>query len=271
MVLRDELNRYLAELYEFEKYDDYCLNGLQVEGKEKIEKIVLGVSFNLLVLNEAIERKADALVVHHGFFGRDFFVLKGHRKNLVKRLLEHDISLFGIHLPMDGHPQLGHNARLFAAIGARITGPLGSGFKGKNDGNTPLKKLLETFHHFLHEEAHHKGPYIDGGESGMHPLYAFTRAYGFGVFQNGPAVPQHIAIVSGGGAGEYEQAVSEGIDTFICGELKEQIPAISYETASNFVYLGHYNSEKPGIWALKNHLGDTFPVETEYIGFANMV
>jgi dinuclear metal center YbgI/SA1388 family protein len=270
-VLRDELNRYLAGLYEFEKYDDYCLNGLQVEGKEKIEKIVLGVSFNLLFLNGAIKRKADALVVHHGFFGRDFFVLKGHRKNLVKLLLKHDISLFGIHLPMDGHPRLGHNARLFGAIGAPITGPLGSGFRGKNVKNTPLEQILETFHHFLHEEDHHKDLYIDDGESGMHPLYSFTKAYGFGVFQNGPAVPQHIAIVSGGGAGEYEHAVLNGIDTFICGELKEQVPAISYETASNFIYLGHYNSEKPGIRALKDHLGDTFPVETEYIGFANVV
>jgi putative NIF3 family GTP cyclohydrolase 1 type 2 len=158
------------------------------------------------------------------------------------------------------------------AIDGEITGAEGGGFRGKNSRRYSLETMLVRFRQFLFSDCRPDAALRnESAAAPMHPLYSFRHIHGFGVFQNGPEIPQNIAIISGGGAGEYERAVGEGIDTFICGEPKEQVPAISHETATNFIYLGHYNSEKPGVWALQDHLEKVFSVETEYIEFANSV
>jgi dinuclear metal center YbgI/SA1388 family protein len=266
MVLRDELNRFLADLYQYRNVDDYCENGLQVEGKDKIKKIVFGVSFNGPFLEKAIEQQPDAIIVHHGIFQQGFFRLTGVLKQRVKMLLDHDISLFGIHLPMDGHLGLGHNALLLKSIGAGGIEPFEVGARGENVKGHGLDRILEIFHGELHP-----GGFTGESNGEENSIFCLSKKHGFLVLGNGPGVPEKIAVITGGSCGYYEKAVDAGCDTFFGGDIKEHIPAISYETRTNFVNLGHYYSERPGVLALKKLIAGKFAVQTDYIEIPNPV
>src|SRR6056297_1590083 len=119
MIKRRELETYLNTLYHYDEFADYCQNGMQIEGSKHIHKIAFGVSFNRLFLEKSVDWNADALIVHHGIFGKNFFELTGILQKKVKICLENGISLFGIHLPMDAHPVIGHNALLADMLGAK--------------------------------------------------------------------------------------------------------------------------------------------------------
>lgn len=266
MILRDDLNRFLAGMYNYENVTDSCENGLQIEGKDKIEKIVFGVSFNLPFLQAALQEKPDALIVHHGIFQQGVFKLKGPLKQKIKMLLDHEISLFGIHLPMDAHPVLGHNARLLSSIGADNVEPLDIGLCGKNIQGYSLDHILEIFHNQLHPT-----DFIPSGKENENLIFSLTTQYGFTVLANGPQVPIKIAIITGGASAFYEKAIGKGVDTFFCGEIKEKIPALSLETHTNYINLGHYFSEKPGVLALKKCIAEKFDVQTIYLEIPNPV
>ncbi|MCP4220074.1 MAG: Nif3-like dinuclear metal center hexameric protein [bacterium] len=266
MISRHRLNEFLGSVYKYENFDDYCENGIQVEGKEKIEKIVFGVSFNIPFLERAVAEKADALIVHHGIFGKGLFKLKGHLKEKIKMLLEYDVSLFGIHLPMDAHPEMGHSALLLKAVGARDISPFDLGVTGNNRDGHSLDALLDIFHKELHPEN-----YECTAVGNVSTSFSLSHKHGFSLLRNGPDVPGKIAVITGGASYAYEAAVEAGVDTFCCGEIKERILALSLETATNYINLGHYFSEKPGILALKALIDDTFEVETDYIEIPNPV
>lgn len=266
MVSRDELSRFLADLYQYQNFDDYCENGLQVEGKEKIESIVFGVSFNRPFLEKAIKQEPDAIIVHHGIFQQGVFKLTGMLKQRVKMLLDHDISLFGIHLPMDGHLELGHNALLLKSIDAEGLEPFEVGARGENAKGHILDRILEIFHKKLHPEG-----FGESRLSNDDSVFSLSRKYGFTVLDNGPEIPGKIAVITGGSSGYYEKAIEKGCDTFFGGDIKEQIPAISYETRTNFVNLGHYYSEKPGVLVLRALIAEKFAVQTDYIEIPNPV
>ena len=150
MILRDQLTDYLGSLYDYSAVD-YCENGLQVEGKEKIARIVFGVSFNMAFLQQAIAKKADAIIVHHGIFGHGVFKLRGLLRQKIKLLIDHDISLYGIHLPMDSHRELGHSAQLLAALGVAGIESFDLGYMGENVKGHTLEAMLGIFHQLLHQ------------------------------------------------------------------------------------------------------------------------
>jgi len=267
----NELEEFLNKTYKFENFDDYCVNGLVVEGEERIKKMGFGVSFNAPFLDRSINSGCDAILVHHGIFQKRFFALKGIEKNKVKKLLNENISLFGIHLPMDAHPEIGHNALLMQSIGAEITGPLKWGFFGKNKEKRSLLKIVDTFHEFLHPEDFTFNTSEDGNIPDALNEFNLKYRSGFMLLENGPEIPKNIFIASGGSTDLYEEAVSKGADTFICGEIKEHIPAISLETGTNFINLGHYYSERPGIITLMNLIKEKFKIETEFIEVPNLI
>ncbi len=269
MVKREEFNKYLKEFYSVDQFEDYCVNGLVVEGKEEIGKIGFGVSFNLELLHMANSSGCDALVVHHGIFDKGPFAIKGYLKGRLKKLFDKDLSLFSLHLPMDAHPDIGHNALLFKAVDAVIETPVKWGFTGRNSAGYDLDALCKKFAEFLIPAELKKG----------FPLYVYTGLgedekvlfNSFGVLDNGPVIPERILIASGGSTDLYESAIQMGVDTFICGEIKEQIPAISYETKTNFINLGHYYSERPGVLALKEKVERELDVQCEFFEIPNPV
>ena len=122
----DALNDYLNTLLQPERFSDYCPNGLQVEGKQEINKIVTGVTASMALLQAAAEVKADAVLVHHGYFWRgEALPITGIKKRRIQFLLQHDINLFAYHLPLDAHPELGNNVMLAKQLGLTITGRAG--------------------------------------------------------------------------------------------------------------------------------------------------
>lgn len=268
MILRKDLERFLSEQYDFSKYSDYCENGLQVEGKEMIHSILFGVSFHAPLLDRAIEYGVDAIIVHHGIFGQGHFHVKGILKQKIKALMVNDISLFGIHLPMDGHPVIGHNALILKILGATEVEPFELGFRGVNSPGYTLDKILETLHNALHPSGIER---VQEEEIVENSLFKMKRKYGFQVVENGPVIPKRIGVISGASSSFYEKAIQEGIDTFLGGDIKEHIPAFSIETLSNFVNLGHYYSEKPGVLALMDKIKQNFDVKCEFAEFENPV
>src|SRR5690349_21172510 len=116
-VDRDELEKYLAQTLDITRFRDYCPNGLQVEGRSRIKTLVSGVTANVALIEAAVAHKADAILVHHGYFwrGEDPRVV-GPRQRRLKLLLTHDINLYAYHLPLDMHPVMGNNAQLAAQL-----------------------------------------------------------------------------------------------------------------------------------------------------------
>jgi len=265
MIGRDELTRYLSELYQYWNFQDKCENGLQVEGKDDISNIVFGVSFNMPFLEKALEKKPDAIIVHHGIFQQGVFKLTGLLKQKVKLLIERGISLYGIHLPMDAHSRLGHGALLLAQAEAEAIEPFDVGAVGRNAKEHSLDRLLEIFHDWLHPED------FTGIHEPDNSIFALSTKFGFNVLRNGPEIPQKMVVITGGSSSFYEKVVSSGADTFFAGDIKEKTPAYSLETGTNFVNLGHYFSEKPGVLALKDLLTKKFNLQSHYIEIPNPI
>lgn len=262
MIKRNDLARDLKQLFRYEDYEDFCLNGLQVEGKDNIHKIAFAVSYNLLSLQEAINSEADAFVVHHGIFGKNFFSLTGREKKKIKALLDNDLSLFGIHLPLDAHRVLGNNAQLAACISADILDSFDIGYIVKNSAKHSIEKILRLFHERLGTDDTASIP-----ATGIVP----AKSFGMDHCNFGPTIPDKIAIVSGGGGSYYEKAIDLGVDTFITGDIREQHPAIAYESKTNYINLGHYWSEKVGIGALEQYCKDNYDIETIFIDINNRI
>lgn len=268
-MLRTDLEHFLKELYHYEQFEDYCQNGLQVEGKDRIQKIIFGVSFNLPFLEKALAAQADAIIVHHGIFGKDFFTVKGVLRDKVKLLLQHDISLFGIHLPMDAQEPYGNNAQLLSYLSADVAEPHDIGVIGVNTQEHTLSRILDIYHEKLHP-AEFQSPPV---EYSLSSVLLPQQRHGFLYYANGPQVPRKIAVISGGGASRYrsEELRAKGVDTYISGSVDEATAAWSYETRTNFLNIGHYWSEKAGPLALQNEINRLFDVSTEFIEVENVI
>ena len=132
MVNRKELNNYCHNYLNVAAFEDYCPNGLQVEGVENINKIVSGVSANLALIERAIDEKANAIFVHHGIFWKnEGQTITGSKRRKVSLLLSHNINLFGYHLPLDAHPEIGNNVQLGKRLGIQNMTPISDSLIGR--------------------------------------------------------------------------------------------------------------------------------------------
>jgi putative NIF3 family GTP cyclohydrolase 1 type 2 len=224
------------------------------------------------LLERAIAVQADSIIVHHGIFGKNFFRVTGRLKEKVHALLSHDISLFGIHLPMDAHKQLGNNAQLLSYLGAEILEELDVGFIAQNSAKHRLSEIVEIFHQKLQRRESHVSP-ADRPSESLNTLLHPRLTYGFLCYPYGPERPERLAIVSGGSSRLFrsEELERQHIDTFICGSVDESTAAIAYESHMNFLNIGHYWSEKAGPLALQAAIEEKFDVETRFIDVENMV
>ena len=246
---REELTRYLDTLLEVARYRDYCPNGLQVEGRDEIGRIVAGVTASQALVDAAIERRADVLLVHHGWFwrGEDGRVT-GVRKARLQSLLRHDINLIGYHLPLDGHPELGNNAQLASRLGWVVDGHFGEqdiGWHGHVAESMMLDELTRQI----------------GNELKRTPL----------VIGNGAKAIRHIAWCSGGAQSYFEQALALGVDAFVSGEISEQHVHLARESGVAYIAAGHHATERFGVQALVRHLADEFGLEGEFVDIDNPV
>lgn len=246
---REELVRYLDELLASARFKDYCPNGLQVEGAADVRRIVAGVTANQALIDAAIEEGADTVLVHHGWFwrGEDSRVI-GFRKARLQALLRHDINLVAYHLPLDGQPELGNNARLAALFDWRIEGRYGEqeiGFFGEAMRPQSLSALSDEV-----SAALHRPPLVVG---------------------DGNRRIERVAWCSGGGQSYFEQAALLGVDAFLSGEISEHSVHLARETGVAYIAAGHHATERLGIRALAEHLTEKLELECRFVDIDNPV
>ena len=245
----EELVRYLDELLASARFKDYCPNGLQVEGAADVRRIVAGVTANQALIDVAIEEGADTVLVHHGWFwrGEDSRVI-GFRKARLQALLRHDINLVAYHLPLDGQPELGNNARLAALFDWRIEGRYGEqeiGFFGEAMRPQSLSALSDEV-----SAALHRPPLVVG---------------------DGNRRIERVAWCSGGGQSYFEQATFLGVDAFLSGEISEHSVHLARETGVAYIAAGHHATERLGIRALAEHLTEKLELECRFVDIDNPV
>lgn len=248
-MLLKELENYTGQLLEVERFRDYCPNGVQVEGRNEIKRLVSGVSASLDFLKAAVAAGADALLVHHGWFWKNEDArITGIKRVRLEWLLRHDVSLLAYHLPLDAHPQLGNNAQLAGKLGARIDGWFGEQvLAAHGELSAPLE---------LSAWARQTGEAL-----GRTPLV---------IGEPGREI-RRVAWCSGGAQGHFEEAVRLGVDAFLTGEISEQNTHVARETGVAFVAAGHHATERYGVQALGAHLAERFGIEHRFIDIANPV
>ncbi len=250
MITNLQLENWLNELLQPDLVKDYCPNGLQVEGRGEINKIITGVTASQALLDKAVAEDADAILVHHGYFWKgEQQPLRGMKRKRLKTLLNHDINLFAYHLPLDVHPEVGNNAqlgKLFGLTGLQpvaLAKPLGVVMQG----NTPAPVAISEFAKSI------------ATSLGREPL----------VEARADALVQNVAWCTGGGQSFIEVAADVGADTFISGEVSEQTIHFARENDISFIAAGHHATERYGAKALGERIANELPVTAVFVDIDN--
>ncbi len=249
MVKINELTHYTQQLMQVERFKDYCPNGLQVEGRAEIRKIVTGVTASMALLEAAHEANADLILVHHGYFWRDEDArIVGIKRNRIAFLLRHDLNLMAYHLPLDAHPELGNNVQL-----GKVLGLVAINYAGESNlvayGELSQEMTLATFSSQL--ESHlQRTPLVIG---------------------NLQQLVKKVAWCTGAAQGYLGSAVELGADVFISGEISEQTTHLALETGVSYIAAGHHATERYGVQALGEHLAEKFNLAHEFLDIKNPV
>lgn len=248
MVACAELAAYCQELLVVSAFDDYCPNGLQVEGTRPVRRLVAGVSASLAFIEAAIAVEADALLVHHGWFWRgespSLTGLKGRR---ARTLILSGASLLAYHLPLDAHPELGNNRQLAERLGVDDPEPTAAGRGQIWRGHLPRPLDGEAF---VAQVA---------SALGRVPL----RVPGRG------APLRTLAWCSGAAQGFIAEAAALGVDAYLSGEISEQTTHLARELGLDYFAAGHHATERLGVQALGEHLAARFGLEYRFIDIDN--
>jgi len=249
------LDQYLKTLLKPELYKDYCPNGLIVESSTKVHRVVTGVSLSLDLIDETVARKADALIVHHphGFWNNQSRLPVGTMARKLKSLLSHGISVWGFHLPLDGHPEVGNNIGLARAFGAEVYG----GFMKEGQANVGVLARFPVPVEPIH--LREKAVAIFGKNGVQHAL------------MHGPLEIETIAICSGGGASAIEEAIGLGVQAFLTGELKESSPILAREEGIHLMACGHHATETFGPRLLAERITKDLGIPAEFVEIPNPV
>ena len=240
-----ELERLLNEKLSTDRINDYAPNGLQVEGKAEIKKIITGVTASQALIDYAVAQQADAVLVHHGYFWKsENPCIRGMKGKRIKTLLVNDINLYGYHLPLDVHPELGNNAKLAQLLGIGDLQPLEN-----SSTSIPVWGTLKdpvTSEEFAQriEQVLHRKPLI--------------------CTENGPHLIRKVGICTGGGQGYIDLAAAQGCDAFITGEVSEQTIHSAREQGIHFFAAGHHATERYGIKALGEWLAAEYGLDVEF-------
>ncbi|MGA7777807.1 MAG: Nif3-like dinuclear metal center hexameric protein [Paraburkholderia sp.] len=246
---RIELELYLNKVLETARFKDYCPNGLQVEGRRKVNKLATGVTASRAFLEAALDWGADAVLVHHGYFWRNEAPqITGRKYERLKLLLANDLSLFAYHLPLDDHPELGNNAQLGAKMGW-----IGDTRFGENDigwmATLPMPVSLAHFTAEVEETL------------GRTPL----------VFGDQDRELRRVAWCTGAAQGYFDAAIEAGADVYLTGEVSEPNMHAAMESGVAFLAAGHHATERFGVQAVGAHLSESFDIEHLFIDIHNPV
>lgn len=250
MVHREQLSQAFEQLLQPSRFKDYGPNGLQVEGRDEVRRMVSGVTASRALIEAAIADGADTVFVHHGLFwrGQDGRVT-GWMKQRLALLLAHDINLFAFHLPLDAHPELGNNAQLARVLGLRADGRFGEhdlGFLGgRSDGSA----------------------FATADQLATHVERALGRPLTLVEGRPGPIT--RLAWCTGGAQGYFEDAIAAGAQAFLTGEISEPQAHYARECGVSFLACGHHATERYGAPAVAQHVAQQLGLEHRFIDVDN--
>ncbi len=251
-VQLDALLAYCNDLMGPGRFRDYCPNGLQVEGKPTVQRLVTGVTASQDLLDAAVAWQADAVLVHHGYFWKgESEVITGIKRKRLKTLLAHDISLIAYHLPLDAHSVLGNNVQLGAVLGLETTGPLEL---GNPDSIGLVGQLAQPLS--ATDFAAHIGQAL-----GREPL----------LIEGGNHEVRTVGWCTGGAQGYIDKAIAQGLDAFISGEVSEPTFHAARENGIHYVAAGHHATERYGAKALGEALAAEFGLAHQFVDINNPV
>ncbi len=250
MINQHELQTWLNNFLKSDGVSDYCPNGLQVEGKKEISKIVTGVSASEEFLEAAVAAGANAVIVHHGLIWKgEWNTLTGPYRRKIALCLKHNLNVFAYHLPLDAHMEVGNAAQLADRLGIENRVPFAV-HNGLNYGvsgelkDCSMSRFAEKFKTLINEHA---------------------------LLLNVKNELSRVAIVTGGGQGEFQQAINEGFDLFITGEASEWVYHLAKEYKVNFIAGGHHATERFGAEALGAKISTLFDVSVSNIDITNPI
>lgn len=240
------LEQLINEKLNSAAFSDYAPNGLQVEGRESIRKVMCGVTACQALLDEAVRQQADAVIVHHGYFWKNEpLVIHGMKRRRLQTLLTNEINLYGWHLPLDAHPELGNNVQLAQLLDIEVRGEieplvLWGEFAVPVSGQQLADRIEERL---LRK-----------------PLWCG---------ENGRERIKKLAWCSGGGQGFIDSAARFAVDAFITGEVSEQTIHSAREQGLHFYAAGHHATERGGIQALAQWLMTATDLEVSFFDVDN--
>jgi dinuclear metal center YbgI/SA1388 family protein len=247
-----ELAAYLDELLDAKRGRDFGPNGLQVEGRPEVRKVVTGVSACRELFVRAREAGADTVLVHHGLFWEWMpRQLTGLHFERVAELVRSGMSLLAYHLPLDRHAGLGNNAVAARRFGLVDLAPFAEyqglpvGFKGRFPEPVSPERLVALCREVYCQE----------------PL----------AFLSGPSAVTTLGIVSGGAQKELYGAIAERLDAYLTGEVSEWVMNVAREAGIHYLAAGHYATERLGVQVLGDHLREKIGLEVEFIDVPNPV
>ncbi len=248
-VSRTDLCAFLDQLLEPRRFEDYCPNGLQVEGEAQITRMVVGVTASLALVREAAHRGAQAVLVHHGWFwrGDDPRVL-GPRRERLATVLSHGINLIGYHLPLDVHPELGNNACLARQLGWPVGEAIG------RDGLIRMA-TLETA--------------IDAATLARQLRVGLEREPLLVGDLTRPL--RRLAWCTGAAQDFLQTAIDAGADAFVSGEISERTTHLAREAGVVYAAAGHHATERLGVQALGQAVAERFGIVVEFVDDPNPV
>ncbi len=250
MVDRDSLAAHFAQTLQPHLFKDYGPNGLQVEGRAQIARLVSGVTASRALIEQAIEAKADAVVVHHGLFWRgQTGCITGWMKQRVALLLAHNINLFAYHLPLDAHAELGNNAQL-----GRLLSFVPDAAGWQRFGEQQLGFVGQTQHASPQALARHVEQVLGRSVT----------------LVSGAAGPvERVGWCTGGAQGYFEAAIEAGVQAFITGEISEPQAHYARECGVSFLACGHHATERYGVQALGAQAAKALGIEHVFIEVDN--
>lgn len=254
MLTNLQLEQIIDEKLNSKAISDYAPNGLQVEGRAEIRKIITGVTATLPLIEQAVAKKADAILVHHGYFWKsENSCIRGMKGKRIKQLLVNDINLFGYHLPLDIHAELGNNAQLAEKIGViNLQGleerPNSIPVYGELKQPISASELKDRL-----AQALNRTPILCDEFVADYPQKLIKK----------------VGICTGGGQGYIDLAASKGCDAFISGEISEQTTHSAREQGIYYFACGHHATERDGVKALGEWLAQEYGLDVEFIDIDN--
>lgn len=252
MISRDDLLASINEILCPHLVKDYCPNGLQVEGRDQISRVVLGVTASKAVIEAAVAAKADAILVHHGIFWKgDDPCCVGMLKGRVAPLLAHDINLFAYHLPLDIHASLGNNAQLASRLNWQVQTALSAGgvpdllWCGHTDDVQTVQGLADQLSHSLGRLALVLG-------DAQAPLGKF-------------------AWCTGAAHRFLHDAYLAGATAFVTGEVSEPTYHMAQELGVACIAAGHHATERYGVQALGERLAKLHGLTVQFVDSENPI